>query len=269
MEERFLEIDAVTMSYSRGGATTAAVRSVSFSVGHHEFVALVGPSGCGKTTLLHAVGGLVPISEGEIRCGGRRVTGPAPERVMVFQEFSLFRWRTVRGNVEFALECNDVPKAERGRIADRLLRQVGLDHRADAYPYQLSGGMKQRVAIARALAYDAEVLLMDEPFGALDAQTRLDMQALLLDIWQALHKTVLFVTHDIDEAIYLADRVLIMSPGPGTIKAEHKVSAPRPRPPEFLLSDEFIELKRRIHGAIRTTKVTAIPSTAETRRRVT
>jgi NitT/TauT family transport system ATP-binding protein len=269
MEERFLELDTVTMSYSRAGAATVAVRDVSFSVSRHEFVALVGPSGCGKTTLLHAVGGLVPISEGEIRCGGRRVNGPGPERVIVFQEFSLFRWRTVRANVEFALECNGVPKSERSRIVDRLLKQVGLDHRADAYPYQLSGGMKQRVAIARALAYDAEVLLMDEPFGALDAQTRLDMQALLLDIWQALQKTVLFVTHDIDEAIYLADRVLIMSPGPGTIKVEHKVSAPRPRPPEFLLSNDFIELKRRIHGAIRTGKVTTISSTAETRRRVT
>jgi NitT/TauT family transport system ATP-binding protein len=257
MERAFLEIDAVSMSYSRGGATTVAVRDVSFSVGRQEFVALVGPSGCGKTTLLHAVGGLVPISEGEIRCGGRRVAGPGPERVIVFQEFSLFRWRTVRANVEFALECRDVPKTERRALAERLLKQVGLDHRADAYPFQLSGGMKQRVAIARALAYDAEVLLMDEPFGALDAQTRLEMQTLLLDIWQGLKKTVLFVTHDIDEAIYLADRVLIMSTGPGTIKAEHGVSAPRPRPPEFLLSDEFVELKRRIHGAIRTPKLRA------------
>jgi NitT/TauT family transport system ATP-binding protein len=250
-QQPFLEIDNVTMRYTRGGETTVAVRDVSFSVGHHEFVALVGPSGCGKTTLLHAVGGLVPISSGEIRCAGRRVSGPGRERVMVFQEFSLFRWRTARGNVEFALECNGVPKEERSRIAERLLDQVGLEHRADAYPYQLSGGMKQRVAIARALAYDAEVLLMDEPFGALDAQTRLSMQTLLLDIWQSLKKTVVFVTHDIDEAIYLADRVLIMSNGPGTIQAEHKVSAPRPRPPEFLLSDDFVELKRRIHGAIR------------------
>ena len=252
MAAPLLEIDGVGMSYTRGGATTVAVREVSFSVHPHEFVALVGPSGCGKTTLLHAVGGLVPISAGEIRCGGRRVTGPGPERVIVFQEFSLFRWRTVRGNVEFALECNGAPRPQRGRIVERLLKQIGLEHRADAYPYQLSGGMKQRVAIARALAYDAEVLLMDEPFGALDAQTRLTMQSLLLDIWQALQKTVLFVTHDIDEAIYLADRVLIMSPGPGTIQAEHRVAAPRPRSPEFLLSDEFVELKRRIYGAIRT-----------------
>lgn len=248
----FVEIDAVSMSYTRGGTTTTAVKDVSFSVGHHEFVALVGPSGCGKTTLLHAVGGLVPVSAGEIRCSGRRVTAPGRERVIVFQEFSLFRWRTVRGNVEFALECRDVPRPERAPIVERLLGQVGLAQRADAHPYQLSGGMKQRVAIARALAYDAEVLLMDEPFGALDAQTRLDMQTLLLGIWQSLQKTVLFVTHDIDEAIYLADRVLIMSPGPGTIKAEHRVSAARPRPPEFLLSDEFVELKRRVYGAIRT-----------------
>jgi NitT/TauT family transport system ATP-binding protein len=130
MAETFLEIDRVTMSYARGSATTVAVRNVSLSFGEREFVALVGPSGCGKTTLLHAIGGLVPISEGEIRCAGRRVTGPGRERVMVFQEFSLFRWRTVRGNVEFALECNEVPREERRRVADRLLKQVGLEDRA-------------------------------------------------------------------------------------------------------------------------------------------
>jgi NitT/TauT family transport system ATP-binding protein len=262
MANAFLEIDGVGMTYQRGGATTVAVSDVSFSVDEHEFVALVGPSGCGKTTLLHAVGGLVPITAGEIRCGGLRVIGPGPERVIVFQEFSLFRWRTVRANVEFALECKGVPKPERRQVVDRLLKQIGLENRADAYPYQLSGGMKQRVAIARALAYDAEVLLMDEPFGALDAQTRFTMQSLLLDIWQALKKTVLFVTHDIDEAIYLADRVLIMKSGPGTLKAEHKVAAPRPRPPEFLLSDEFIELKRQVWGAISTAQPGLAQATA-------
>jgi NitT/TauT family transport system ATP-binding protein len=170
---------------------------------------------------------------------------------MVFQEFSLFRWRTVRRNVEFALECNRVPRLNRGPIVDRLLRQVGLEQHADFYPDRLSGGMKQRVAIARALAYDADTLLMDEPFGALDAQTRLIMQALLLEIWEGSGKTVLFVTHDIDEAIYLADRVLIMSAGPGTIKTEYQVSVPRPRPADFLISEEFLDLKREIFGAIR------------------
>jgi NitT/TauT family transport system ATP-binding protein len=246
-----LDVDAVTIAYPRGSIVVEAVRGVTFGIKHQEFVVLVGPSGCGKTTLLHAIGGLLPVTKGEIRLSGRPVTGPGPDIVMVFQEFSLFRWRTVRGNIEFALECNRVPRAERGSIVDRLLLQVGLEQHGDVYPDRLSGGMKQRVAIARALAYDAETLLMDEPFGALDAQTRLVMQALLLEIWEGSGKTVLFVTHDIDEAIYLADRVLIMSSGPGMIKAEYKVSAPRPRSDDFLLSEEFLSLKREIFGSIR------------------
>jgi len=169
---------------------------------------------------------------------------------MIFQEQSLFKWRSVRRNVEFALECKEVPKARRGEIVDTLIEQIGLGHRADAYPFQLSGGMKQRVAIARALAYDADVILMDEPFGALDAQTRLSMQSLLLSIWQQSRKTVLFVTHDIDEAIYLGDRVLIMSAGPGTIISEVHIEAPRPRDEDFLVSDGFMQAKRQIFRAI-------------------
>ena len=237
--QSYLDVDAVTIKYPRGSTVVEAVRAVSFGVKRQEFVVLVGPSGCGKTTLLHAFGGLMPVTKGQIRISGRPIVGPGPDRVMVFQEYSLFRWRTVRRNIEFALECNRVPRADRGAIIDRLLRQVGLEGHADVYPDRLSGGMKQRVAIARALAYDADMLLMDEPFGALDAQTRLVMQALLLEIWEGSGKTVLFVTHDIDEAIYLADRVLIMSAGPGTIKAEYQVTAPRPRPTDFLISEEF------------------------------
>ena len=248
-----LQIDSVSISYGRNGRATQAVSGVTLDVAAHEFVALVGPSGCGKTTLLHAAGGLVPISRGSIRCAGRPVTGPGPERVMVFQEQSLLKWRTVRSNIEFALECNGTPKTEWSAIVDRLIEQIGLSHRADVYPHQLSGGMKQRVAIARALAYNPEVLLMDEPFGALDAQTRLTMQTLLLEIWEQSRKTVLFVTHDIDEAIYLADRVFIMSTGPGTIKLELRVEAPRPRAADFQLSSTFISAKRRIFEAIRPT----------------
>jgi NitT/TauT family transport system ATP-binding protein len=228
------------------------VRSVSFAIERQEFVVLVGPSGCGKTTLLQAIGSLVPMTSGNMRISGRPITGPGPERVMVFQEFSLFRWRTVRRNIEFALECNRVPKNKRAPIIERLLHQVGLERHGDVYPDRLSGGMKQRVAIARALAYDADILLMDEPFGALDAQTRLVMQGLLLEVWEGSGKTVLFVTHDIDEAIYLADRILIMSAGPGTIKAEYRVTVPRPRAIDFLISEEFLELKRQIFGSIRT-----------------
>jgi NitT/TauT family transport system ATP-binding protein len=252
MSGAYLDIAGVTIRYTRGGRTTEAVRDVTFSVGDHEFVALVGPSGCGKTTLLHAAGGLVPVTGGAIRCAGKTITGPGPERVMVFQEFSLLKWRSVRANIELALECNGTPRLRRRAIVDELLAKIGLDGRADAYPYQLSGGMKQRVAIARALAYDANVLLMDEPFGALDSQTRLDMQTLLLRIWEQSRKTVLFVTHDIDEAIYLADRILVMNPGPGTIRAELCVNAPRPRTLDFVVSDEFIGIKRRVLGDIRT-----------------
>jgi NitT/TauT family transport system ATP-binding protein len=247
----YLSVDNVAISYNRDGVPVEAARNVSFGVIRQEFVVLVGPSGCGKTSLLHAIGGLQPISGGEIRVADRIVHGPGRERVMVFQDFSLFRWRTVRRNVEFALECNRVPRAQRGPIIESLLQQVGLAHEADSYPDRLSGGMKQRVAIARALAYDPEMLLMDEPFGALDAQTRLIMQGLLLDVWEGSGKTVLFVTHDIDEAIYLADRILIMSTRPGTVKGEYVVKAPRPRTSEFLLSQEFIDLKREIFGSIR------------------
>jgi NitT/TauT family transport system ATP-binding protein len=247
----YLEVDRLTIAYPQRSGVVEAVKNVSFSVEHREFVVLVGPSGCGKTTLLHAIGGLAPITEGEIRCSGQTVTGPGPNRVMVFQEFSLFRWRTVRHNIEFALECNAVPREDRRPIADRLLKQIGLEDYADYYPDQISGGMKQRTAIARALAYNADILLMDEPFGALDAQTRLVMQTLLLDIWEESRKTVFFITHDIDEAIYLADRILIMSSGPGTIVSEYKVTAARPRSADFLVSTEFIDLKRKIFGAIR------------------
>jgi ABC-type nitrate/sulfonate/bicarbonate transport system ATPase subunit len=249
--QEYLDVDAVTIAYPRGSTVVDAIRDVSFKVKRQEFVVLVGPSGCGKTTLLHAIGGLVPVSKGQIQLSGRTIAGPGPERVMVFQEYSLFRWRTVRRNIEFALECNRVPRSQRGPIVAKLLQQVGLEEHADVYSDRLSGGMKQRVAIARALAYDADMQLMDEPFGALDAQTRIIMQALLLEIWEGSGKTVLFVTHDIDEAIYLADRILIMSAGPGTIKAEYPVAAPRPRPPDFLISEEFLDLKREIFGAIR------------------
>ncbi len=249
--QRYLDVDAVTIKFPRGPIIAEAVRAVSFSVKPQEFVVLVGPSGCGKTTLLHAIGGLAPVTEGEIRIAGQAVIGPAANRVMVFQEYSLFRWRTVRRNIEFALECNGVPRAKRAAIIDGLLRRVGLEGHADVYPDRLSGGMKQRVAIARALAYDADMLLMDEPFGALDAQTRLVMQGLLLEVWEGSGKTVLFVTHDIDEAIYLADRIIIMSAGPGTIKAEYQVDAPRPRPVDFTITEQFLELKRQIYGAIR------------------
>jgi NitT/TauT family transport system ATP-binding protein len=249
--ENYLEVDGVTISHSRDDRLVDAVRDISFQIARGEFVVLLGPSGCGKTTLLHAIGGLASARLGRIVCAGHEVSGPGPERVMVFQEFSLFRWRTVRSNVEFALECNHTAPSKFKQIVNDLLKQVGMEQHADVFPDRLSGGMKQRAAIARALAYDADVLLMDEPFGALDAQTRLNMQTLLLEIWERSKKTVVFVTHDIDEALYLADRILIMAASPGTIKADYRVTASRPRREDFLLSEEFVRLKRQIHDAIR------------------
>ena len=251
MTESGVLVENVEINYQRAGITTPAVRNVSFDVRAQEFVAVVGPSGCGKTTLLHAIGGLVPISSGSIQCTRRANDDKGPDRIMVFQEPSLFKWRTVEENVAFALECNRLAESERASVVEHLLRKVQLWHRKNAYPFQLSGGMKQRVAIARALASGAEVLLMDEPFGALDAQTRLSMQTFLLEIWQESKKTVIFVTHDIDEAIYLADRVLVLSAGPGTVCASIPVNLPRPRLPDVLLSTEFIASKRRILEEIR------------------
>jgi len=250
MSDVYLEVDNVSVSFQTAGRVIEAVRDANFTVRRGEFIALLGPSGCGKTTLLHAIGGLTSISEGAIRCEGTTVNEPGPERIVVFQEFSLFKWRTARGNVEFGLECKRIPSARRREITETFLRLVGLDEFMDAYPHQLSGGMKQRVALARALAYDSELLLMDEPFASLDAQNRIVMQSLLLRIWDQLHKTVVFVTHDIDEAIFLSDRIIVMSARPGTIKSEFKISAPRPRTLEYLITPEFMEVKRQVFRSV-------------------
>ncbi len=196
-----------------------ALDGVDLEVRKNEFVALVGPSGCGKSTFLYMVGGFLEVSEGRILVNGEPVRGPGPDRGIVFQHFALFPWLTVRRNVLYGLEERRVPLEERLRIARELIELVGLAGFEDAYPKQLSGGMKQRVAIARTLALDPEILLMDEPFGALDAQTRAMMQEELLRIWGRRRKTVLFVTHDVREAVYLADRVAVMTARPGKIKA--------------------------------------------------
>ena len=220
-----------------------ALSGVSFSVRSGEFVSIVGPSGCGKTTLLLIIAGLVERSAGELRVDGRPVEGPGLDRGVVFQEFALFPWMTVLANVCFGLEMKGVPKQERTAIARRYLRMVGLEGFEDVYPHRLSGGMKQRVAVARSLAYDPEVLLMDEPFGALDAQTRAILQQMLVSVWSETRKTVLFVTHSIREAVLLSDRVLAMSPRPGTIVGELAVPLPRPRDP---LSPQFVELQKAV-----------------------
>src|SRR5664280_2826833 len=200
------------------GRAVLALDQVSLEVQNREFIALLGPSGCGKSTLLYLIGGFLPVETGAIRVDGNPVAGPGPDRGIVFQHFALFPWKTVRGNILYGLERQGMPKQERERRALDFIELVGLAGFEDSFPSQLSGGMRQRCAIARTLAFDPKILLMDEPFGALDAQTRGLMQSELLRIWQRTPKTVIFVTHDVQEAVYLADRVAVMSARPGHIK---------------------------------------------------
>jgi NitT/TauT family transport system ATP-binding protein len=229
-----LRVENLVKSYQRkeGWNTTRTLRvfdKVSFSVREGEFVTIIGPSGCGKSTLLNLSAGLDDASGGAVYVDGRRVYGPGLDRGVIFQEFALFPWLTVIGNIEFGLRSKGVPAAERHRIAQRYVNMIGLTGFENFHPYRLSGGMRQRVGIARALAIEPSVLLMDEPFGALDAQTRESMQKALGDIWQATRKTVLFITHDIREAVYLSDRVLVMSGRPAGISLEIDIELPRPR----------------------------------------
>jgi len=207
----------------------AALSDLNLNVKKGEFVTIVGPSGCGKSTFLDILAGLSEPSSGEVFIDGRRVTGPALDRGIVLQGYALFPWRTARANIEYGLEIKKVNKQERKKISDYYIDLVDLKGFENSYPYELSGGMKQRVAIARALAYDPEVLLMDEPFAAVDAQTRETLQDELLKIWEKTGKTIIFITHSIDEAVYLADRVAVMSVNPGTIKAVVDIDLPRPR----------------------------------------
>ncbi len=201
------------------GRPVRALADVSLTVREREFLALLGPSGCGKSTLLYLIGGFLPVESGQILVEGRPVAGPGPDRGIVFQHFALFPWKSVRANVLYGLERAGLPRAEREKRAQTFIDMVGLTGFEESYPSQLSGGMKQRTAIARTLAFDPKILLMDEPFGALDAQTRSLMQAELLAIWHRTPKTVIFVTHDVQEAVFLADRVAVMSARPGQIKA--------------------------------------------------
>lgn len=206
-----------------------ALKDFTLSIDQGEFIAIVGPSGCGKSTLLDIISGLVKTESGSISIDGKVVNGPALDRGFVMQGYALFPWRTIRKNVEFGLELKKVPKKERNTISDEFIELVGLKGFEDRYPHELSGGMKQRVAIARSLAYDPEVLLMDEPFAAVDAQTRETLQDELMNIWDKTNKTIIFVTHSIEEAVLLADRVVVMTKNPGTIKKIVNIDLPRPR----------------------------------------
>ena len=232
-------------------AAVLALDAFDMDVEDGEFLSIVGPSGCGKSTFLNVLLGLIKPDAGEVLMHGRRIAGPGSERAMVFQEFGLLPWRTVQHNIELGLELKRTAAAKRRLIAERLISLVGLAGFEDHYPHELSGGMKQRVGLARALATDPEVLLMDEPFAALDAQTRDLMQVELLRIWREARKTVLFVTHQIDEAIYLSDRVLVMSKRPGRTKKIFHVKLPRPRDYEMRVTPEFNDLKLEIWNTLK------------------
>ena len=231
--------------------TVVAVENVSFTVAENEFATLIGTSGCGKSTLLSIVAGLEEQTSGVVLLDGAPVTGPGRDRGMVFQSYTLFPWLTVQRNVEFALRAEPLSRRERREVAREHLALVGLEAFADAYPAQLSGGMRQRVAIARALSYRPQVLLMDEPFGALDAQTRQLMQELLMRIWEEHKLTVVFVTHDIDEAVFLSDRVLVMTARPGRIKEEIVIDLPRPRTFDVFSTPEFFATTSRLLASVR------------------
>jgi NitT/TauT family transport system ATP-binding protein len=249
--EAQIVIDRVTHTYRPAhGRSVRALSDISLEVRPREFVALLGPSGCGKSTLLYLVGGFLPIEVGRIAVGGQLVSAPGPDRGIVFQHFALFPWKTVRANILYGLERQRLPRAERLRRAQSFIDLVGLRGFEDSYPAQLSGGMRQRTALARTLAFDPSILLMDEPFGALDAQTRSLMQTELLGIWQRTPKTVIFVTHDVQEAVYLADRVAVMSARPGRIKAIVETRFGR-RDPGIARSKEFAEKVDEIWQLVR------------------
>jgi NitT/TauT family transport system ATP-binding protein len=239
-----IEVREVSLVYDTPAGRVAGVNKASFNIEQSEFLCIVGPSGCGKSTLLNIIAGFLTPTGGEIRIGGKAVTGHGMDRGVVFQDFAqLFPWRTALGNVTFGLEMKGVAKEERERIALKQLQLVKLEKFVQSYPHHLSGGMQQRVAIARALAYNPAVLLMDEPFAALDALTRDDMQRLLADVWRETRKTVIYVTHNVAEAVFLADRVVVMTPHPGTVKVEVPIKLQRPRDP---LSVEFLDYQKQL-----------------------
>ncbi|OLF53163.1 ABC transporter ATP-binding protein [Pseudomonas chlororaphis] len=239
-----IDIQQVSIALGQGAQAFEAVQGLDCRIEPGEFVCILGPSGCGKSTLLGALAGHLQPRHGRLLVDGQPVQGPSPQRGMVFQQHTLFPWRTVRDNVAFGLKMHGRPKAERQVAADEMLALVGLEGFAGRWPDQLSGGMQQRVEIARVLINRPQLLLMDEPFGALDALTRLKMQELLLQIWTRIRTTVVFVTHDIDEALFLADRLLVMSPRPGRIIEDLRLDFARPRTSELVTRHEFTRLKR-------------------------
>ncbi|MCL2553563.1 MAG: ABC transporter ATP-binding protein [Streptosporangiales bacterium] len=245
-----IEFNEVRRDFGSRAGGFLALDGVSLTIEDGEFVTVVGPSGCGKSTLLNVAAGLLDATAGSVTVDGEEVRGPSPERGVIFQQYALFPWMTVSQNVEFGLKVAGVGRAERRAAARRVIDMVGLADFADALPKTLSGGMKQRCAIARAYAVDPKVLLMDEPFGALDALTRVRMQDALLETWSRDRRTVMFITHDVDEAVYLASRVVVMAARPGRIHRIVPVDLPYPRTEEMRLSAEFADLRRQVWNAV-------------------
>jgi len=250
-----LEASGVRKVYTKNGQSLDILDVERFSVREGEFVTVIGPSGCGKSTFLHIIGGFIKAEGGSIRVYGEEVNGPGPDRGMMFQEFALFPWRTVAGNVAWGLESQGVPKAEIDAVVGRYLEMMSLGDFRNHFPAELSGGMKQRVALARVLAFDPKVLLMDEPFGALDAQTRETMQEELTRLWERTGKTIVFVTHDIEEAVYLGDRVVVLTARPARIREEVRIALPRPRGLEVKKSVECLEYRNHIWDLIRSESI--------------
>jgi NitT/TauT family transport system ATP-binding protein len=245
-----VEVEGLGKTFAVGGNTFAALDNLTFCVHQREFVTIIGQSGCGKSTLIRILAGLEHASSGRVAVGGRSVGAPGADRGMVFQGYTLFPWLTVRDNVTFGPSVRGLSTSEARNTADRWLEIVGLTTFADAYPHQLSGGMKQRVAIARALANEPRVLLMDEPFGALDAQTRMDMRDQLIKLWSEVETTIVFITHDLDEAILLADRIIVMAARPGRIAEIIDVPLPRPRDQVSPVDKHLLATKQRVHELI-------------------
>jgi NitT/TauT family transport system ATP-binding protein len=245
-----LEVKQLGKVYKTAKGEVTALKGINFKTHRREFVCVIGPSGCGKSTLIRILAGLEPHTSGEVLLDGKPVTGPGRDRGMVFQGYTLFPWLSVKKNVMFGLEMNNFSSDEAAREADLWLELVGLEKFANAYPHELSGGMKQRVAIARALVNQPRILLMDEPFGALDAQSRAKMQAHLLEIWRNIDITILFITHDLDEAIFLADRILVLKAHPGEVQELIEVPVARPRSARQFGSPEFLATKARLEALI-------------------
>jgi NitT/TauT family transport system ATP-binding protein len=257
-----ISIDHIRQVFQRNRLPLVVLEDFSLDVAANEFVTIVGTSGCGKSTLLNIIGGLLEATAGEVRIDGRSIQGPGRDRGFVFQSYSLFEWLTVEKNIHFALKKSRLSASEKNAAVQHYIDTVGLSGFEKAYPKQLSGGMCQRVAIARALVYKPEVLLMDEPFGALDAQTRGMMQELLLKVWEEHRTTVVFITHDVEEAIFLSDRVIVMSALPGRLKTQIQVPIARPRSYEVMTEAAFIDIKRQVIEAIREETLKAMALTA-------